>query len=345
MRVLSLFSGAGGLDYGFQKAGFEILWAIDNYRDAVDTYRKNIGKHIVCEDIRSIKSAEMPDAEVVIGGFPCQGFSIANMQRSHRDGRNKLYLEFVRVIEEKKPSFFVAENVKGILSLASGQVFEEILDDFNASGYDIIYFVLNAANYGVPQLRERVFLVGVRKGTEVDARVFPPSPTHAHPDKAQGIGLRPWISIGDALSEIPEPESDHDLPNHDSYTRYKLRFNGYLGHRRIDPESPLPTITARGDSRGGVVILHHPRNHRRLSPREAAIAQGFPVDFEFMGSQTSAYRQIANAVPPPLAEGVAKSLSECVKNDEYHPVKHGTRLDAAPSLQYSLLDCTGSQRC
>jgi len=124
MKVVSLFSGAGGLDLGFINAGHEVIWANDNYADAVETYKINIGNHIVCEDIRNIKSKDIPNHDILIGGFPCQGFSVANTSRNESDSRNKLYLEFKRILNDKQPSFFVAENVKGILSLGKGEVFK-----------------------------------------------------------------------------------------------------------------------------------------------------------------------------------------------------------------------------
>jgi DNA (cytosine-5)-methyltransferase 1 len=327
MNVISLFSGAGGLDLGFIWAGFKVVWAIDNFEEAACTYRHNIGDHITCGNIEDVDTSAVPDADVIIGGFPCQGFSVANIKRTGTDGRNKLYLQFIRFIEAKNPKFFVAENVKGILSLERGEVFSRIKDDFSRVGYSVRHALLNAADHGVPQQRERVFIFGIRHDLHCDTASFPPVATHAHPKDAERLGLRPWVSIGEALKDIPEPSEPHDLMNHD-YTKYKLRFNGYLGHRRINPDMPSPTITARGDERGGVVIHHHPNNHRRMSARETAIAQSFPMDFFFCGSRTSAYRQIGNAVPPLLARAVGESVKRCaehcklaVSTDSYQQVK------------------------
>ena len=142
MRVVSLFSGAGGLDFGFIKAGHQILWANDLYRDAVETYQKNIGNHIVCEDISKISTSDIPDCDIVIGGFPCQGFSVANTKRHVDDERNVLYKQLLRVIRDKNPKFFLAENVKGILSIGKGKVFQMILDDFQSIGYNVQYLSL-----------------------------------------------------------------------------------------------------------------------------------------------------------------------------------------------------------
>lgn len=305
MRVVSLFAGAGGLDLGFCQAGHEIVWANDNYEDAVETYRANIGDHIVLADIREIPSCSIPDCGIVIGGFPCQGFSIANIQRCAKDSRNLMYRELLRVIRDKKPAYFLAENVKGILSLAKGRVLQMILDDFEEAGYRVKHRILNAADFGVPQSRERVIFIGVRDG--IDRDVGFPTPTHADPDTYPLLPLKPWLSIGEALADIPEPEDAPHIPNH-TYSKYKLRFVDYLGHRRVDPDKPAPTVTARGDSGGGVVVIHHPGNHRRISAREMALIQSFPMDYVFSGSRTSAYRQIANAVPPLMAEALASQF-------------------------------------
>lgn len=309
MRVVSLFCGAGGLDLGFIQAGHEVVWASDIDEHAVETYKHNIGNHVHQADIREVDATSIPDCDMVVGGFPCQGFSVANMGRSASDSRNQLYLELLRVIREKAPSFFVAENVKGLLSLEKGKVFEAIIGDFSSLGYVVSHRVLNAADYGVPQKRERLIIVGVRNDVGFDFRF--PDQTHASPDRAPLLGLRPWVSIGEALAHIPEPEEAPHIPNH-TYSKYKLRFNGYLGHRRIDPTKPAPTVTARGDNKGGVVVLHHPNNQRRMSARELASTQSFPLTFAFQCNRSIAYRLIGNAVPPMLAAAVARAFPEKV---------------------------------
>ena len=303
MKVVSLFSGAGGLDLGFIKAGHEVIWANDLYEDAVKTYQKNIGDHIICEDIAKIRTDDIPDCDIVIGGFPCQGFSVANTKRHESDERNVLYKELIRVIDAKRPKFFLAENVKGILSLGKGEVFKMILSDFVQLGYKVQYQVLNAADYGVPQTRLRVIIVGVRK--DLDFNYTYPAPTNSKDGEG---GLPKWISVSDALAVLPDPDFPNDLPNHE-YSKYKLAFNGYLGHRPLDPNMPAPTVTARGDDRGGVVILPHPSGTRRMSCRELATIQSFPLNYDFQGNRSSIYRQIGNAVPVLLGYAVAKQFN------------------------------------
>jgi len=299
MKVVSLFSGAGGLDLGFVQAGHRVVWANDLYSDAVETYRRNIGNHIICKDICSVPSSEIPDCDIVIGGFPCQGFSVANMKRHASDSRNVLYRQLLRVISDKRPAFFLAENVKGLLNFEGGRVFERILDDFSSAGYRVSHRLFNAADYGVPQKRERVIIVGVRMDVDFDFSF--PLPTHSRDGMG---GLSKWVGVAAALREFPDPDLPNDVPNH-SYSKYKLNFNGYLGHRPLKPELPAPTVTARGDDRGGVVILPHPTAARRMTGRELATIQGFPPDFSFCGRLSSVYRQIGNAVPPPLARAIA----------------------------------------
>jgi DNA (cytosine-5)-methyltransferase 1 len=307
MRVASLFSGVGGLDLGFIRAGHRIVFANDLYEDAVETYRLNIGNHIKLADITTVPADEIPDHDILIGGFPCQGFSVANVGRNSQDERNKLYLELLRILTFKRPLFFVAENVKGILSLERGAVFQMILTDLRKAGYTVHHKLLNAADFGVPQRRERVIIVGVRSDVPWDFEF--PVPTHS----INGQGRKKWVSVAEALSNVPSPDEPHNLKNH-TYSKFKLKFNGYLGNRSINPNLPAPTVTARGDDRGGVVVLHHPSNTRRMSVRELATIQSFPLDFEFYGNNSSAYRQIGNAVPWPLAYAVAKQFPKAASN-------------------------------
>jgi DNA (cytosine-5)-methyltransferase 1 len=308
--AVSLFAGAGGTDLGFKEAGFRIIWANDNDPNCVATYRKNIGAEIVLGDIEDVDLDTIPQADVVIGGFPCQGFSVANMGRTVDDKRNVLYRHFVKIVAGTKPKLFVAENVKGILSLGKGLVFEKILNDFSNAGYECRYAILNAAHYGVPQSRERVVILGVRDDLDISVD-FPPRATHSEEALS---GLKKTISVGEALATIPEPDSDHKLKNQ-VYTKFKLKFNGYISNRKIDPRKPCPTITARGDDRGGAMILQHPNGHRRMSCREVATIQSFPLDFEFVGSMTSVYRQIGNAVPPLLAKAVAQVVKRALETE------------------------------
>ncbi|MCF7844168.1 DNA cytosine methyltransferase [Candidatus Gracilibacteria bacterium] len=194
LKVVSLFSGCGGLDLGFINQGFEVIWSNDFFPDAVETYKYNIGHHINGKDITKVKSSEIPDSfDVLLGGFPCQGFSIANIKRSMEDERNFLYREMLRIVKDKRPAFFLAENVKGLLSMHQGEIIKMIVKDFEELGYKVDYKLLNSADYGVPQQRERVAILGNRLGVP---NIFP-KPTH-------GPKLKPYVTVQKATGHLAD---------------------------------------------------------------------------------------------------------------------------------------------
>lgn len=198
-KVASLFSGCGGLDLGFIQTGFEVVWANDFFKEAVETYKYNIGDHIVFGDITQIPSTDVPDdIDILLGGFPCQGFSVANTKRSMEDERNFLYKELLRLIKDKRPKFFVGENVKGLLSMQKGRVIEMIVKDFRSLGYDVDYRLLKASNYGVPQNRERVFIIGNRIGLK---NPFPKI-THGLVNDLFNESLKPYVSVKDTVGHL-----------------------------------------------------------------------------------------------------------------------------------------------
>ena len=292
MKIISLFSGAGGLDLGLIQAGNKVVWANDIDKDAVATYRENIGNYIVCDDIKNIDISGLPNADVVVGGFPCQGFSVANRMRTLNDDRNQLYKFFYSTIFIKQPKFFIAENVKGILSLGKGEAIKQIVADFEEAGYITSINLVNMANYGVPQARQRVLIIGQRKDLG-DAMLFHfPEPTHCK----DGKDLPRWISIKEAIDHFPDPDKENAVVNH-VYSAYKVEYRNFTGHRKTDPDKPSPTILARGNGKGGVCAIPHYNGKRRLSIRESASIQTFPEDFHFIGAMNACYRQIGNAVP------------------------------------------------
>lgn len=198
-KIASLFSGCGGLDLGFIQAGFEVIWANDFFKEAVDTYKYNIGDHIVYGDITKIPSDEVPDGfDILLGGFPCQGFSVANTKRSMDDERNFLYKELLRLIKDKQPKFFVGENVKGLLSMQQGKVINMIVEDFRSLGYEVEYRLLKASDYGVPQHRERVFIIGNRLGIK---NPFPKI-THGLGNDLFNHAIKPYISVKDVVGHL-----------------------------------------------------------------------------------------------------------------------------------------------
>jgi DNA (cytosine-5)-methyltransferase 1 len=315
MRVISLFCGAGGMDLGFKNAGHEIVWANDFDKDSCDTYHNYFGHKPVCRPIEEIKSEEIPDGDIVIGGFPCQGFSVANKYRHEKDERNKLYLELLRVIHEKKPKYFVAENVPGITSIGGyetkedkdkkiGRVFKKILQELSeaGNGYDVEFKILTASDFGVPQNRRRTIILGTRK--DIDKKLKHPKP----------IILNDKKTLKNAIGDLPEP-NNFDLKNplkkennHFNHygNKHKVKINNYMGNRKLDWNKPSPTVTGRGGGTGGPVIMVHPNLKRRMTVREYARIQEFPDDFVFLGSISSQFRQIGNAVPWRLAFHIAK---------------------------------------
>ena len=300
MKIISLFSGAGGLDLGLIQAGHEVIWANDIDKDAVATYKENIGSHIICEDIKNIDISALPDADVVVGGFPCQGFSQANRLRTLGDDRNQLYRFFYNTIKTKQPKFFIAENVKGILSLGKGEAIKQIVADFEAAGYVTSITLVNMANYGVPQTRQRVIIIGQRTDLGKEMLFSVPEPTHTK-DR--------WVTIKEAIDHFPDPNTENSVLNH-VYSAYKVVYRNFTGHRKTDPDKPSPTVLARGNGGGGVCAIPHYNGKRRLTIRESASIQTFPEDFHFVGAMNSCYRQIGNAVPVLFAKKLGKELKK-----------------------------------
>ena len=217
LKVLSLFSGCGGLDMGFINAGYDVIWANDFFPDAVETYKKNIGDHIVWWDISKIDSSMIPDDfDVLLWGFPCQWFSIANSKRSMEDERNFLYKEMLRIVKDKRPTFFLAENVKGLLSMHGGQIIKMIVNDFKELGYTVDYKLVNSADYGVPQQRERVIIMGNKLWIK---NKFP-TPTH-------GTKNKPHITVEQVVWDLKDvnPSYHSQIINGNTIHNHIARMN------------------------------------------------------------------------------------------------------------------------
>ena len=305
MNIISLFSGAGGLDLGLIHAGHHIVWANDIDPNAVATYRANVDPNIVLADIKDINIANIPDGDVVVGGFPCQGFSMANMRRNVNDERNTLYQFFYNTILIKQPSFFIAENVKGILSLDRGAVMKNIINDFNHAGYQVEHHLVNMADYGIPQHRERVIIIGQRNDLGKQKLFHFPEPTHHKGN---------WICIREALQNLP-PAGDTTIDPNNYGSSYRIVVKNFTAHRVTNPDLPSPTILARGNGKGGVCAIPHYNGERRLTIRESAVIQTFPLDFNFIGTMGSCYRQIGNAVPVHFGEILGNELTR-IENQE-----------------------------
>lgn len=308
MKVISLFSGAGGFDLGFKKSGFEIVWANDFDKEAVETYKRNIGEHIVHDSIYNIKVEDIPDADILIGGFPCLGFTVAKGKDRKLDcDYNQLFQEYARVLAAKQPKYFIVENVTGIKSGKEFNDFfhEVILETFkNAkykNNYKLKYETLISSNYGVPQNRKRIIILGTREDIE-DEPTFP------------DFKIKNQTTLKDAIYDLPM-EYTEEVSNHIG-NKHKVKINGYVGNRQLDWDKPSPTITGRGSRSGGAVIHPHPERHRRLSIRECARIQSFPDDFYFIGSNGACYSQIGNAVPPIMSFFIANQFRELFGKDK-----------------------------
>lgn len=336
IRVLSLFSGCGGMDFGVEQAGGSVIFANDSSVDACATLQKYFSEtEIAPGDIKKIDV--FPDADVVVGGYPCQSFSMAGRRDPATDSRSSLYKQFMRVIKAVKPSYFVAENVSGLKQLQNGSFLEEQLAAFEQAGYRAFYQVINAKDYGVPQNRKRLFIVGVKKSLRQSFSF--PLPTYGVNRKTTD-NLLPFSSHGEAIKDLPLwPEGEfyerpHDPEGHFSW--YFMSRNrkaawdapGYTvvanwRHVTLHPASPTMKLTWSNLEDGWKQrwdfsdefehLLSDPtrpklEEARRLSWRECARIQTFSSEFEPVGSLESKFMQIGNAVPPQLAEALFQHL-------------------------------------
>ena len=326
-KVISMFSGAGGLDMGFHNKGFRVLWANDFNKDACDTYDRwaNYDKEgnrkpedectiVHCGDISKVNFEEIAPGEkidVILGGFPCQGFSLAG-PRQIDDSRNVLYRHFVEMVRVKNPKVIIAENVIGIKTLGDGAVFEKIIDDFSELGYTMSAPTVNAKNYGVPQDRMRVIFIGIRNDIcKGGAYIFP-------------SGDPKIVTLREALENLP-PVDMNDVCQAPFSSRYMSR------NRKRDFDDVSFTIPAMAkqvalspDSDGmryvDVDQFEFVGKNRRLSYKEAAAIQTFPNDMVFCGDLDSKYKQIGNAVPVKLAEFVAGEVYKILTYDDITPL-------------------------
>ncbi|MEI3614960.1 DNA cytosine methyltransferase [Pseudogracilibacillus sp. SO30301A] len=345
LNVVSLFSGCGGLDLGLELAGLDVvlgkekvnqllknkldfmnqrekslfhtIYTNDIFKEANQSYQLNFPKTILQHerDIRKIK--DFPDCNIVLGGFPCPGFSEAG-PRLIDDERNFLYIHFIRSLIQAKPRFFIAENVKGLLTLGKGEVVNQIIQDFESAGYNVIYKLVNARDYGVPQMRERVFIIGVRD--DMDFNYEFPAPTHG-----EEPGLQPFVTLKDAIYDLKDNPGDFFegsfSPIYLSRNRKKnwneqsftIQASGRQAPLHPGGE-PMKKITA-----DHWILPGNQDDHRRLSIKEIARIQTFPDWFEFSdgnkqsisknGRLDKIYKQIGNAVPVELARAISTPIA------------------------------------
>lgn len=311
--LISLFAGAGGLDIGFHKAGFHTLWANEYDKHIIPSYKNHFPK--VTFDSRSITkvaNCDIPKAEGIIGGPPCQSWSEAGAKRGLDDPRGKLFFEYIRILEHIQPKFFVAENVSGILHSRNKKAFNNIVCMFEEAGYDIFWKQLNASDYDVPQDRKRVFVIGFRKDLKIKFK-FP----QAQKDKK---------TLKDAIYDLKNMPlgGDSIIANHEiTDTGYSSMFMSRNRVRAWDeqsytvvamdrqtplhPQAPKMLSTSEKDKRIFVPGMEH--KYRRFSVRECARIQTFPDDYKFIYSHPrNGYKMVGNAVPVNLAFAIAKQI-------------------------------------
>jgi DNA (cytosine-5)-methyltransferase 1 len=325
LKVIDLFSGCGGFSKGFEQAGFEIVAANDIFKEAAETYKHNhpstkfIFGDITKQEIKDeiISTAKELGCDGIIGGPPCQAYSTSG-NRDPDDPRGKLFEEYINLVETIKPSFFVMENVRGILSMKHDgvKVTDTIVDRFREIGYNVRFKLLNAADYGVPQKRMRVIFLG-----SLDKELNFPVPTHAeHPENSlfgDFEKLKAWKTVQDAIDDLKDWDDDysmnHIVANHSNKTIEDIKntkigesVSGY-GEAMYKNPPNKPSRTVKENH--GRVLAHYEKN-RLMTPRELARLQSFGDDFRFFGTKMKTFVQICNAVPPLLGKKIAEEINE-----------------------------------
>lgn len=324
MKIISLFSGCGGLDLGFEKAGFEIPVANEYDKTIWATFKANHPKtHLIEGDIRQIKEEDFPDeVDGIIGGPPCQSWSEAGSLRGINDARGQLFFDYIRILKSKRPKFFLAENVSGMLANRHNEAVQNILKMFDECGYDVSLTLVNAKDYGVAQERKRVFYIGFRKDLNVDFK-FPDGSTT---DDDKKISLKDiiWDLQETAVPALEKNQTNPNAVNNNEYfigsyspifmSRNRVKawheqgFTVQASGRQcqLHPQAPKMVKYAENDFR---FLEGKEHLYRRMTIREVARIQGFPDDFKFIYQNTNdAYKMIGNAVPVNLAYEIAQAI-------------------------------------
>lgn len=346
--IVDLFAGIGGLSQGFieDNSKFDLVFANDNDKWASETFKANhpltsySSRNI--EDITAVdiyKASGGKPINVLVGGVPCQSFSMAGYRirkskYGQTDDRHYLFKHFIRLVKELRPEIAIIENVKGLLSMNSGTIRDEIVKDFKKLGYDVNYKVLNAADYGAPQLRQRVFFIANRIGIKNQfpepvylphqyrsvASVLTDIPNLNHqPRQLDGVVL-------ERIKLIRPGQNWTSLPKH---LQTLSKHSGAYG--RLDPDQPARTLTTRFDT-PSVGYVTHPFEHRTLTVREGARIQGFPDRFEFKGPIMQQYKQVGNAVPVHFSRALAPTVQAMLDNGLKRGKHHAKKIPAIPRI-------------
>ena len=303
-KYIDLFAGIGGIRMPFQNLGGECVFSSEIDKYAAQTYEANYGEK-PSGDITQINAESIPNFDILLAGFPCQAFSIAGKRKGFEDTRGSMFFEVERILEEKKPKSFLLENVKGLTNHDHGRTFKIMLDILeNKLGYKVYYKVLNAKNFGLPQNRERIMIVGF-KNHNIDFK-FPEE-------------INKETKVGDILIDNPDSKytiSDKIWESHQlRKERNRAKGNGF-GYSLFNDESPYTsTISARYYKDGSEILIEQEgKNPRKLTPREAARLQGYPDSFKIVVSDTQAYKEFGNSVPVNMINAVAQEMYKSLKN-------------------------------
>ena len=303
-KYIDLFAGIGGIRMPFQNLGGECVFSSEIDKYAAQTYEANYGEK-PSGDITQINAESIPNFDILLAGFPCQAFSIAGKRKGFEDTRGTMFFEVERILEEKKPKSFLLENVKGLTNHDHGRTFKIMLDILeNKLGYKVYYKVLNAKNFGLPQNRERIMIVGF-KNHNIDFK-FPEE-------------INKETKVGDILIDNPDSKytiSDKIWESHQlRKERNRAKGNGF-GYSLFNEESPYTsTISARYYKDGSEILIEQEgKNPRKLTPREAARLQGYPDSFKIVVSDTQAYKEFGNSVPVNMINAVAQEMYKSLKN-------------------------------
>lgn len=315
MRVASFFAGVGGIDKGFEKAGFNIVWANEFDKKAAETYKLNFSSELVIDDIRNVNAKDIPEFDIMIGGFPCQAFSVAGHRKGFEDDRGNLFFEMERIFKEKKPKVIFLENVKNLVGHDDGNTFRVILNSLKDAGYyfDFNPCVLNASEYGnLPQNRERIYIVAFRD--EIAYKEFNfPKPVQRTKKLRDFIDYE--VKQEDRYYYTPSSCSFYDLLKEgitDPDTTYQWR-RIYV---RENKSNLCPTLTANMGTGGhNVPLIYTKFGIRKLTPRECFNLQGYDSDFKLPENManTHLYKQAGNSVVVPVIASIAKEIARALE--------------------------------
>ena len=323
IKVASFFCGCGGSDLGiignfnflnqnYPTLPFEVNYALDFDKYAVETYNANFEHPAICEDIKNVDIKKLETFDLLVGGFPCQSFSTVNPNKDTNDDRANLYKELVKILETKQPKYFIAENVKGLMTLQKGEILKKVVKEFKAVGYEVKYKLLLASKFGIPQRRERLFIVGVRKDIKLDFQF----PEDTHSDSSL-FNKKSWVPLSSVIANLETDDPKYYFSQR-AVDGMKNAKNNMKRGLYQDLNKQCLTITSHLaktslNSRDPVLLVNPEKEiYRRFTPREAASIQSFPESFNFPVSETQAYRQIGNAIPPVLMWHVANALSKSI---------------------------------